>query len=69
MAGILQDRWQAATTSRASFAGNFKRAVASMLQRRDDDDDKCHPQPGVNLCEKPGISSVSTTWIIVGTLL
>ncbi|KAK3997978.1 hypothetical protein QBC44DRAFT_364176 [Cladorrhinum sp. PSN332] len=46
---------------------NFKRAVAEMLLKREDKD--CSPQPGINLCEKPGISSSTITWIIVGTVI
>ncbi|KAL2020319.1 hypothetical protein VTK56DRAFT_8547 [Thermocarpiscus australiensis] len=38
-----------------------------MLLRREDKD--CSPQPGVNLCEKPGISSSTRTWIVVGAVL
>lgn len=48
-------------------AETLKRAVAALLLRREDD--KCSPQPGVNLCEKPSISSTHVTWIIVGTVL
>lgn len=66
MAAVLERRGESAVTSSDSFASNFKRAVASMLHRREDD---CHPQPGVNLCEKPGISSATVTWIIVGVVL
>jgi len=66
MVGV-SERWSGvAATSGGSFAHNFKRAVVGMLQRREDD---CHPQPNVNLCEKPGISSTTVTWIIVGVVL
>jgi len=37
-----------------------------MLLRREDE---CHPQPGVNLCEKPGMASSTMTWVIVGSVL
>ncbi|KAK4186952.1 hypothetical protein QBC35DRAFT_251961 [Podospora australis] len=50
-----------------SAARSFKRAVAALLVGREDD--KCSPQPGINLCEKPSISSVNVTWIVVGTVL
>ncbi|KAK4177394.1 hypothetical protein QBC36DRAFT_131764 [Triangularia setosa] len=47
-------------------AGNLKRAVAAaMLLRREDE---CSPQPGINLCEKPGISTAQITWIVVGSV-
>ncbi|KAK4233790.1 hypothetical protein C8A03DRAFT_19197 [Achaetomium macrosporum] len=48
------------------FTANLRRAVLGMLVSREDN---CHPQPGVDLCEKPGISSTATTWIIVGVAL
>ncbi|KAK1753143.1 hypothetical protein QBC47DRAFT_281551, partial [Echria macrotheca] len=31
--------------------------------------DDCHPQEGVDLCEKPRASTQQTTWIIVGVIL
>ncbi|KAK0721242.1 hypothetical protein B0T21DRAFT_294539 [Apiosordaria backusii] len=46
-------------------AAGFKRAVAAMLLPREDE---CSPQPGINLCEKPGISTASVTWIVVGSV-
>ncbi|KAL1836584.1 hypothetical protein VTJ49DRAFT_4898 [Mycothermus thermophilus] len=48
------------------FATTVRRSFARMLLRREDE---CHPQPGIDLCEKPSVSSVQTTWIIVGTVL
>ncbi|GAB1317868.1 hypothetical protein MFIFM68171_08078 [Madurella fahalii] len=56
-----------AAASTSSFATNLRRAVAGMLVRRQDDKD-CSPQPGINLCEKPGMSSTTVTWIIIGTV-
>ncbi len=32
-------------------------------------DKNCTPQPGVDFCEKPSISSSAVTWIIVGVVL
>ncbi|KAK4160304.1 hypothetical protein QBC43DRAFT_115148 [Cladorrhinum sp. PSN259] len=49
------------------LATNFKRAVAPMLSKREDKD--CSPQPGINLCEKPSISSSTVTWIVVGCVI
>ncbi|KXX77103.1 hypothetical protein MMYC01_205396 [Madurella mycetomatis] len=49
-------------------ASTFRRAVADVLVRRQEDKD-CSPQPGINLCEKPGISSSTVTWIIIGTVI
>ncbi|KAL2266709.1 hypothetical protein VTJ83DRAFT_6061 [Remersonia thermophila] len=48
------------------FATTIRQHVARMLLRREDE---CHPQPGIDLCEKPSVSSVQTTWIVVGTVV
>ncbi|KAK4466036.1 hypothetical protein QBC42DRAFT_96541 [Cladorrhinum samala] len=55
------------TASMHQVATNFKRAVVDMLTRRADKD--CSPQPGINLCEKPSISTTKVTWIVVGTVV
>ncbi|KAK4675310.1 hypothetical protein QC764_503210 [Podospora pseudoanserina] len=47
-------------------AAKLKRAVAAMLLPREDDE--CSPQPNINLCEKPGISTAKITWIVVGSV-
>ncbi|KAL2118899.1 hypothetical protein VTJ04DRAFT_5858 [Mycothermus thermophilus] len=59
-AGVVLD------ISRRSFATTVRQSLSHMLLPREDD---CHPQPGVDLCEKPSISSVQTTWIIVGVVV
>jgi hypothetical protein len=59
-AGVVLD------ISRRSFATTVRQSFSHMLLPREDD---CHPQPGVDLCEKPSISSVQTTWIIVGVVV
>lgn len=61
----IQGRAPAADTLWST--GTFKRAVAAFLVGREDD--KCSPQPGINLCEKPSVSTVNVTWIVVGTVL
>ncbi|KAH9905596.1 hypothetical protein F4778DRAFT_778988 [Xylariomycetidae sp. FL2044] len=43
----------------------FSRIARYILSR--DDDAKCHPQPNINLCEKPGISD-KTTGIAIGVI-
>jgi hypothetical protein len=68
MAAGLRPRGEAAAAATHSFATNFRRAVVDMLVRRADDTD-CHPQPNVDFCEKPGASSKTTTWIIVGVVM
>ncbi|KAI1386002.1 uncharacterized protein F4822DRAFT_359616 [Hypoxylon trugodes] len=54
---------EAATTSPAS---HITRAVIHLFTR-DDDDAKCHPQPNIDLCEKPD-SAKQTSTIVIGTL-
>ncbi|KAK3900577.1 hypothetical protein C8A05DRAFT_17134 [Staphylotrichum tortipilum] len=56
----------AASTSAHSFATHLRRAVAMLVSR---EDKNCNPQPGVDFCEKPSISSSAVTWIIVGVVL
>ncbi|KAI0838560.1 hypothetical protein F5Y06DRAFT_296636 [Hypoxylon sp. FL0890] len=49
-------------------AASSARAVFGFLAARDDaEDKKCHPQPNIDLCEKPAASSDATS-IVVGTL-
>ncbi|OTA90949.1 hypothetical protein M434DRAFT_397607 [Hypoxylon sp. CO27-5] len=49
-------------------AASSARAVFRFLAARDDaEDKKCHPQPNIDLCEKPAASSDATS-IVVGTL-
>lgn len=57
---------EATHNARVAAAASIRRAVLGMLVSRADD---CHPQPGVDLCEKPGISTTKVTWIIVGVAL
>ncbi|KAI0471396.1 hypothetical protein F4859DRAFT_515611 [Xylaria cf. heliscus] len=42
--------------------------IARHLVVRDDDDAKCHPQPNIDLCEKPA-SSDKTTPITLGVII
>ncbi|KAL2260521.1 hypothetical protein VTK26DRAFT_5432 [Humicola hyalothermophila] len=67
MAASTEARHGTALPLAQSFATSIRRAVTDVLLRREDKD--CHPQPGVNLCEKPRISSTTITWIVVGTAL
>ncbi|KAJ3575416.1 hypothetical protein NPX13_g4042 [Xylaria arbuscula] len=41
--------------------------IARHLITRDDNDDKCHPQPNIDLCEKPATSD-KTTPITIGVI-
>jgi hypothetical protein len=52
-----------------SFATAVKRAVVDMLVRREEEEKDCHPQPGIDLCKKPWVSSNKITWIIVGVVV
>lgn len=58
----------------ASFGGSPREGAASLtdllatILRREQSKD-CSPQPGINLCEKPGIASSTVAWIIVGSVL
>lgn len=67
MSRILVNR-EDTEPSAHSFATNFGRTMVEMLVGRAEDKD-CSPQPGVNLCEKPGMSTTTVTWIIVGSVL
>ncbi|AEO68288.1 uncharacterized protein THITE_2145469 [Thermothielavioides terrestris NRRL 8126] len=62
----MEARTEAMPASVHSFATNVRRAVGTLLGR---DHKDCSPEPGINLCEKPVISSTSVTWIIVGAAL
>jgi hypothetical protein len=62
MAGIAEFQGEVAVAPTRSFAANIIRVLGALVRREDD----CHPQPNVNLCEKPAISSTKVTWIIVG---
>jgi hypothetical protein len=42
--------------------------IARHLLVRDDDDAKCHPQPNIDLCEKPASSDKSTP-IAIGVIV
>ncbi|KAK4225441.1 hypothetical protein QBC38DRAFT_264639 [Podospora fimiseda] len=68
MAPLTDSLIPTTATSMHQVATKFKRAVAEMLSKREDDKE-CSPQPGINLCEKPGISSSAITWIIVGVVI
>ncbi|EGS22364.1 uncharacterized protein CTHT_0018900 [Thermochaetoides thermophila DSM 1495] len=67
MAGISTSRRDVIASPIHSFATGLRHAIGHSLGRRKDDE--CHPQPGVDLCEKPAISSNSTTWVIVGVIV
>ncbi|KAL2135300.1 hypothetical protein VTI74DRAFT_9068 [Chaetomium olivicolor] len=62
----MEAREAAVGPSTQFVPSSIKRAIAAMLTRRDNE---CSPQPGVDLCEKPSISSTKATWIIVGAVL
>lgn len=51
----------------AAVATRFGR-IARHLIVREDDDAKCHPQPNIDLCEKPA-SSDKTTPITIGVIV
>jgi hypothetical protein len=55
------------STEPRAGAATVKRAVVNMLVRREDKD--CHPQPNVNLCNKPWAAGNEVTWIVVGVVL
>ncbi|KAH6847676.1 hypothetical protein B0I37DRAFT_354389 [Chaetomium sp. MPI-CAGE-AT-0009] len=40
-----------------------------MLARREGEEKDCHPQPDLDFCKKPWVSSNKVTWIIVGVVL
>ena len=65
---VIKERREAAVAAMSvrSVAIHLRRTARILLGR---DDTDCHPQPGVDLCEKPGMSSSSVTWIIVGVVL
>ena len=66
---VLKEPREAAVAAASvrSVATHLGRTAARILLGREDTD--CHPQPGVDFCEKPGMSSSSVTWIIVGAVL
>ncbi|KAI1763249.1 hypothetical protein GGR53DRAFT_467550 [Hypoxylon sp. FL1150] len=45
----------------------FVRSVYRLLARDDADDAKCHPQPNIDLCEKPDSAKLASE-IVIGTL-
>ncbi|KAI1395139.1 hypothetical protein F4819DRAFT_212000 [Hypoxylon fuscum] len=53
------------STSLASTTTRLARSIFHLLKAREDD--PCHPQPNIDLCEKPNAAS-HTTEITVGTL-
>ncbi|KAK4099137.1 hypothetical protein N658DRAFT_517565 [Parathielavia hyrcaniae] len=66
MASITEPRGEGGGAPTGLFGANVRRALAYLVRR---EEDKCHPQPNVDLCEKPAISSTSVTWIIVGVCI
>ncbi|KAI4861338.1 hypothetical protein F4820DRAFT_434014 [Hypoxylon rubiginosum] len=58
------------STPSSSLSVSTTRLVRSVLRlytRDDSDDAKCHPQPNIDLCEKPD-SAKLTSEIVIGTL-
>ncbi|KAI2465353.1 hypothetical protein F4781DRAFT_409595 [Annulohypoxylon bovei var. microspora] len=57
----------------SSSSSHFARAILHLLTTRDDDETyaKCHPQPNIDLCEKPEAASNTTTIIlsVIGGIL
>ncbi|KAI1378101.1 hypothetical protein F4677DRAFT_414413 [Hypoxylon crocopeplum] len=51
----------------AQLPSRFARTVLRLLGPRDDDDAKCHPQPNIDLCEKP-VAANDATPIVLGVL-
>ncbi|KAK3312809.1 hypothetical protein B0H66DRAFT_607867 [Apodospora peruviana] len=53
--------------------GRAAHALRKFVQRgiiaAREDDKECRPGNGANLCEKPAVSSQSSTWIIVGVVI
>ncbi|KAK0725146.1 hypothetical protein B0H67DRAFT_122561 [Lasiosphaeris hirsuta] len=60
---------RAESVSPSSSSSFWARAASTLnvLVRREVD--KCRPQPDVDLCEKPGISSAAMTGIIIGVVV
>ncbi|KAI0891020.1 hypothetical protein F4806DRAFT_501485 [Annulohypoxylon nitens] len=53
-------------------ASHIAQVISHILKTRDDEDDaKCHPQPNIDLCEKPEAASNTTTIVlsVLGALL
>lgn len=71
MAAGIGPRGKVAAALTHPVTTNIRRAVADILVGRADDDSDsdvdCRKHP--NLCEKPAVSSKSTTWIVVGTVV
>ncbi|KAL2193792.1 hypothetical protein P885DRAFT_80802 [Corynascus similis CBS 632.67] len=65
MAGPTKPRIGTTVTSPGSFAASIRREVVDLLVRRKDED--CHPEGGIDRCQKPWVSS-KVTWIVVGVL-
>lgn len=66
MAVFPKPRVGVPVTPIGSFTSTAKRTVGLLVGREDKD---CHPQPDVDLCARPWISSKELTWIIVGVVL
>ncbi|KAH6615921.1 hypothetical protein B0J18DRAFT_292398 [Chaetomium sp. MPI-SDFR-AT-0129] len=66
MAVFPKPRVGVPVTPIGSFTSTLKRTVGLLAKREDKD---CHPQPDVDLCARPWISSQQITWIIVGVVL
>ncbi|KAL7619358.1 hypothetical protein AAE478_009895 [Parahypoxylon ruwenzoriense] len=64
MAPHLVDKTVAAPPPSLSSTTRLARAAFRIVTRADD---PCHPQPNIDLCEKPNAAS-NTTTIVVGTL-
>lgn len=46
-------------------ASHIAQVISHILKTRDDEDDaKCHPQPNIDLCEKPEAASNTTTIVL-----
>ncbi|KAI1089275.1 hypothetical protein F5B19DRAFT_495584 [Rostrohypoxylon terebratum] len=49
----------------SSSVSHIARAISHLLKARDDESDaKCHPQPNIDLCEKPEAASNTTTIVL-----
>lgn len=68
MAGSTEPRAGNIAPAVDSFATTVKRVV-DMLIRREGEEKDCHPQPDIDLCKKPWVSSNKVTWIIVGVVV
>ncbi|KAI0887060.1 uncharacterized protein GGS22DRAFT_159298 [Annulohypoxylon maeteangense] len=52
--------------TQSSSASNIARTIINLLRTRDDEETyaKCHPQPNIDLCEKPEAASNTTTIVL-----